>query len=137
MSIVYANHAKTFSRYLVVSLGASYPTRRFFFSNKKFATRRFYFLQLFSVVLVRWWRGGGGGGALPIIDYTPERGTFFRLAVYETVGIARVEVHKRVGKTDIQVLKGSFKISRTNAPNCLVVQVFKVYSTEKFNKSRS
>ena len=37
---------------------------------------------------------GGGGGGLPILDYTgsPETGTFFRLEVYERVGISRVEV---------------------------------------------
>ena len=28
----------------------------------------------------------------------PERGTFFRLQVYERVGISLVEVYKRVGK---------------------------------------
>ena len=31
----------------------------------------------------------------------PERGTFFRLQVYERVGISQVEVHKRVGKSVI------------------------------------
>ena len=54
-------------------------------------------------------RGGGGGkggrGALPIMDYTgrlrPEMIPFCRLEVYIRVGISRVKVHKRVGKTDI------------------------------------
>ena len=55
----------------------------------------------------------------------PERGTFFRLAVYKRAGISRVEVYKRVGKTDIQVLKGLLKISRTDTPNCLFMQVLK------------
>ena len=31
----------------------------------------------------------------------PERGTFFRLEVYKRVGISRVEVYKKAGKTDI------------------------------------
>ena len=33
----------------------------------------------------------------------PERGTFFSLKVYKRVGIARVEVKKRAGKTVIWV----------------------------------
>ena len=74
------------------------------FSNKKLLHVVFIFCNSFPCF---WFGGGagggggGGGGALPIIDYTPERGTFFRLAVYERVGISRVEVHKRVGKNDI------------------------------------
>ena len=41
----------------------------------------------------------------------PERGTctFFRLQVYERIGISLVEVQKRVGKTDILVFKGLSK----------------------------
>ena len=31
----------------------------------------------------------------------PKRGTFFRLQVYERVGISQVEVYKRVGKSAI------------------------------------
>ena len=31
----------------------------------------------------------------------PERGTFFRLQVYERVGFSKVEVYKRVGKSVI------------------------------------
>ena len=31
----------------------------------------------------------------------PKRGTFFRLQVYERVGISQVEVYKRVGKSVI------------------------------------
>ena len=67
----------------------------------------------------RW--GGGGGTPYNGLygEVPPERGISFRLAVYKRVGISRVEVYKRVGKTDI------FKISRTDAPNCLVMQVFK------------
>ena len=38
------------------------------------------------------------------------------------VGISRVEVYKREENTDVKVLKGSFKISRTHAPN-LFMQV--------------
>ena len=36
----------------------------------------------------------------------PERGTFFRFQVYEGVGISKVEVHGRVGKYVISVVKG-------------------------------
>ena len=35
----------------------------------------------------------------------PKRGTFFRLLVYERVGISLVEVYKRVGKSVIPVCK--------------------------------
>ena len=41
---------------------------------------------------------------LPIMDHgeaPPERGTFFRLAVYKRVGISIVGVEKRDGKADI------------------------------------
>ena len=48
---------------------------------------------------------GGGGGGTPYNglcgEAPPERGTFFGLAVYKRVGISRVVVFKRVGKTDI------------------------------------
>ena len=35
----------------------------------------------------------------------PERGTFFRLQVYERVGVSLVEVYERVGKSVILVYK--------------------------------
>ena len=45
------------------------------------------------------------GEVLPITDYTgeapPERGTFFSLEVCERVGISRIQVWERVGKTAI------------------------------------
>ena len=48
---------------------------------------------------------GEGGGVLHIVAYTgealPERGTFFRLQVYERVRISQVEVYKREGKSVI------------------------------------
>ena len=51
------------------------------------------------------WGGGGGGGGTPYNglygEAPPERGTFFRLQVYERVGISHVEVYKRVGKSVI------------------------------------
>ena len=34
-------------------------------------------------------------------DAPPERGTFFRLQVYKSVGISKVEVYERVGKSVI------------------------------------
>ena len=39
----------------------------------------------------------------------PERGTFFRLQVYERVGISLVEVYKRVGKSVIWVCERAQK----------------------------
>ena len=48
---------------------------------------------------------GGGGGDIPYNglygEAPPERGTFFRLEVCERVGISRVQVWERVGKTAI------------------------------------
>ena len=47
--------------------------------------------------------GGGGGGCTPYIglygEAPPERGTFFRLQVYERVGISLAKVYERVGKS--------------------------------------
>ena len=44
---------------------------------------------------------GWGGGGTPYSglygEAPPDRGTFFRLQVYKTVGISQVEVYKRVG----------------------------------------
>ena len=48
----------------------------------------------------------GGGGILPIMAYTRSsvrKGIFFRLQVYERVGILLVEVYERVGKSVIWV----------------------------------
>ena len=45
-------------------------------------------------------------GVLSIMAYgeaPPERGTFFRLQVYERVGILLAEVYERVGKSVIWV----------------------------------
>ena len=47
---------------------------------------------------------GGGGGTLNNGLYEeapPERGTFFRLPVYERVGNLLVEVYEKVGKSVI------------------------------------
>ena len=40
-----------------------------------------------------------GGGITPYGEAPPERGNFFRLQVYEWVGISLVEVYKRVRKS--------------------------------------
>ena len=59
-------------------------------------------------------RGGGGhilggGQGTPYNglygEAPPKRGTFFRLQVYERVGISLVEVYKRVGKFVIRICK--------------------------------
>ena len=51
----------------------------------------------------------GGGGATPYNglygEASPERGTIFRLQVYERVGISLVEVFERVGNLHISVGK--------------------------------
>ena len=47
-----------------------------------------------------------GGGILPIMAYTrgsARKGIFFRLQVYEMLGILLVEVYERVGKSVIWV----------------------------------
>ena len=48
---------------------------------------------------------GGGGGGTPYNglygEAPPERGIFFTLQVHERVGISRVEVYERVGKSVI------------------------------------
>ena len=48
-------------------------------------------------------RGGGGGTPYNGLygEAAPERGTFFTLQVYKRVGISRVEVYARVGKSVI------------------------------------
>ena len=67
------------------------------------------------------------GEALPGLygEAPPERGTFFRLQVYERVGILLVELYKRIGKFVILVCKRAQKglqmsfmafKSRENAP---------------------
>ena len=67
-----------------------------------------------NVLLISFAPGGGGGGTPYNGLYgeaPPKRGTFFRLEVYKRVGISRAEVQKRDVKT------GTFKMSRTDAPN--------------------
>ena len=48
-------------------------------------------------------REGGGGTPYNGLygEAPPESGTFFTLQVYERVGISRVEVYERVGKSVI------------------------------------
>ena len=49
--------------------------------------------------------GGGGGGGTPYnglyVDDLPQKGTFFTLQVCGRVGISRIEVHEKVGKSVI------------------------------------
>ena len=60
------------------------------------------------------WPGGGVLGGTPYHglyrEALPERGTFFRLQVYERVGLSLVKVHKRVGKSEFYGLKKSRKV---------------------------
>ena len=52
-----------------------------------------------------WADSWGGGGGTPYNglygEALPKRGAFFTLQVYERVGISRVKVHERVGKSVI------------------------------------
>ena len=48
----------------------------------------------------------------------PERGTFFRFQVYEGVGISKVEVHGRVGKSVISVVKRPKRANRYASNGC-------------------
>ena len=54
-------------------------------------------------------RGGGGDGGTHYDDLygeaLPERGTFFKLQVYERGGISLGDVYKRVGKSVIWICK--------------------------------
>ena len=60
--------------------------------------------------------GGGGGGDNQYNglygEAPPERGTFFRLQVYERVGILLVEVYESVGLSVISVRKKAQKGSQ-------------------------
>ena len=55
----------------------------------------------------------GGGGVTPydglFREAPPERGIFFRLQVYERVGISVFEVYKREGKSVIWVCERTQK----------------------------
>ena len=52
----------------------------------------------------------------------PERGTFFRFQVYEGVGISKVEVHGRVGKSVISVVKRPKRANRYASNGCEKVE---------------
>ena len=58
------------------------------------------------------------GRVLPIMAYTGPRrlrskkGTFFRVQVYQTVGISLVEVNERVGKFVILVCRKAQKVQK-------------------------
>ena len=55
------------------------------------------------IILGAWHDSGGGGGLLSIMalygEAPPERGTVFRLQVYERVEISLVELYERVEKS--------------------------------------
>ena len=59
----------------------------------------------------------GGGGASPDDGLygkaPPERGTFFKLQVYERVGILLVEVYERVGESIIWVCERASRACET------------------------
>ena len=63
-------------------------------------------------------RGGGGTPYNGLYgEAPPERSTFFRLQVYERVGVSRAEVYEREGNLSFRYLKGPLiKIFRVNAP---------------------
>ena len=59
--------------------------------------------HLLSMPKEGWEKQNPGGGGTPYIGLRgqdpPKRGTFFRLQVYKWVGISRVKVYERVGKS--------------------------------------
>ena len=62
-----------------------------------------------------WFQPGGGGPTPYDGQYgaaSPERGIFFRLQIYERVGISLVAVYKKVGKSVIWVCERSKKANR-------------------------
>ena len=75
-------------------------------------------------------RGGGGTSYNGLYgEAPPERGTFFRLQVYERVVISQVEVYKRVGKSGhLGILKGPLIIIfRIDAPYGRISLFIKYY----------
>ena len=72
----------------------------------------------------------GGGGGTPYKglyrEAQPERGTFFRLQVYEREGILLVEVYKRAGKSVISVCE------RAQMANGWILWLYKVEKTFYF-----
>ena len=87
--------------YLICIVLASLCARDLRHSPRKYKTARR--LSLPEIVLLL--NPGGGEGGTPYNDLyevaPPERGTFFTPQVYERVGISRVEVYERVGKSVI------------------------------------
>ena len=61
---------------------------------------------------------GRGGGGTPYNglygEAPPERDTFFRLQVYERVGILLIEVYKRVGESVIWVCERAQRAEQMN-----------------------
>ena len=57
-----------------------------------------------------------GGNFLKVLygEGPPERGTFFRLQVYERVGILLVKVYKRAGKSVIWVSETAQRAEQMN-----------------------
>ena len=65
-------------------------------------------IRLLNLLVVAWGVGGAPYDSL-FLEAPPKRGTFFRLQVYERVGISLVEVYKRVGKSVIWVCERAQK----------------------------
>ena len=59
--------------------------------------------QIKTLIILGAWHDSGGGGLLSIMalygEAPPERGTVFRLQVYERVEISLVELYERVEKS--------------------------------------
>ena len=62
------------------------------------------------------WGGGGGGTPYNSLheEAPAERGTIFRIQVYDRVGILLVEEYGRVGKSVIWVCEGAQRAEQMN-----------------------
>ena len=78
----------------------------------------FYHAAFYLEAHTGWGGGGGGGGGTPynsLHEEAPaERGTIFRIQVYDRVGILLVEDYGRVGKSVIWVCEGAQRAEQMN-----------------------
>ena len=89
----------------------------FLFSISRRLVLFFFFLSFYLDAQTRRGGGGGGGGTPSNSLYEegpPERGTFFRLQVYDRVEILLFEVYGRVGRSVIWVCERAQRAEQMN-----------------------